>query len=203
MSIEETWKNIGRETDETLTQLLKPSEIGKLQSSSPLAKIQRNMLINSIWGILIGIGYILILIYFPYWQVRLCISLVLLFTIWAVYTTLKQYNNIRIGVPEHSVLSEMERHYQNIKKWISLQQWIGLLIYPISAAGGFMLGGTLGSGKSVDEILAKPKMVIAMIIVAIVLVPLAYLLAKWMSKKAFGNHLATLKKNIDALKEKN
>lgn len=203
MSIEETWKNIGTETDEALSKLLKPSSLGKLQSSSPLAKIQRNMLMNSIWGILIGIGYIFILIFFPFWQVRLCISLVLIFTIWAVFTTLKQYNNIRIGVPEHSVLSEMERHYHNIKKWISLQQWVGLLIYPISAAGGFMLGGSLGAGKSVDEILAKPKMVIAMIIVAIVLVPLAYLLAKWMSKKAFGNHLATLKKNIDALKEKN
>lgn len=203
MSIEETWKNIGTETDEALSKLLKPSSLGKLQSTSPLARIQGNMLMNSIWGILIGIGYILILIYFPFWQVRLCISLVLLFTIWAVYTTLKLYNNIRIGVPEHSVLSEMERHYQNIKKWMSLQQWVGLLIYPISAVGGFMLGGALGSGRSVDEVLAKPKMVIAMIIVAIILVPLGYLLAKWMSKKAFGNHLAALKRNIDALKEKN
>ena len=65
MSIEETWKNIGTETDEALSKLLKPSSLGKLQSSSPLAKIQRNMLMNSIWGILIGIGYIFILIFFP------------------------------------------------------------------------------------------------------------------------------------------
>lgn len=203
MSIEETWKTIGTRTDDTLSKLLKPSSIGKLQSSSPLAKIQRNMLINSIWGMLIAIGYIFILIYVPFWQVRLCISLVLVFTLWAVYTTLKQYNNLRISVPEHSVLSEMERHYHNIRKWMSLQQWVGLLIYPVSAAGGFMLGGSVGAGKSVDEILARPKMVIAMIIVSLILVPIAYWLAKWMSKKAFGKHLAALKRNIDALKEKN
>jgi hypothetical protein len=96
----------------------------------------------------------------------------------------------------------MERHYTNISNWIKMQQKTGILIYPVSAAGGFMLGGAIGAGKSVDEIMAKPVMWVALFIVTAVLVPCAYYLAKYMSHRAFGRHLETLKRNIDDLKEK-
>lgn len=200
MSIEKTWKDIDEQSDEALAALLKPQVLERLQSKDPLATIKKNMLINSIWAILIALGYLLIIIYFPFWQTRLCIGFLFLFTCWAAYSTLQEYRNIRLSSPGNSVLNELERHYNNIKRWMQQQKRAGIFIYPISAAGGFMLGGTMGSGKTVDEIMRKPIMWIALLIVTAILVPCGFYLAKKLSHRAFGRHLELLKKNIDDLK---
>jgi hypothetical protein len=61
MSIEKTWKDIDEQSDEALAALLKPQVLERLQSKDPLATIKKNMLINSIWAMLIAIGYLLII----------------------------------------------------------------------------------------------------------------------------------------------
>ena len=83
---------------------------------------------------------------------------------------------------------------------MSIQQQAGLLIYPVSATGGFMIGGSVGAGKSITEVMQKPGMIIALLIALIILVPLCFYLAKWMSKKAFGKYAEQLKQNIEMLK---
>ncbi|TDO29377.1 hypothetical protein [Sediminibacterium goheungense] len=201
MSIEKTWKDIDEQPDEVLASLLKPRVLHHLQTKSPLATIKKNMLINSIWALLIALGYLLIIIYFPFWQTRLCIGILFLFTVWAAYSTLLEYRNIRLSVPDNSLLEELERNYQNINRWIQQQKRAGIFIYPISAAGGFMLGGTVGAGKSVDEIMSKPVMWIALVIVTAILVPCGFYLAKWLTHRAFGRHLEVLKQNIEDLKK--
>ena len=200
MSIEKTWKDIDEQSDEALLSLLKPQVLGKLHSKNPLSIIKKNMLINSIWALLIALGYLLIILYFPFWQTRLSIGFLFLFTCWATYSTLKEYRNITIDAPENSVLEELERHYTNINKWMQQQKRVGIFIYPISAAGGFMLGGAVGSGKTVDEVMMKPIMWVALFIVTAILVPCGFYLAKLLSHRAFGRHLKVLKQNIDDLK---
>jgi len=51
--------------------------------------------------------------------------------------------------------------------------------------------------------MSKPIMILALLICIAVLTPAGYYLAKWLSHKAFGQHLKLLKQNIDDLKEKN
>jgi hypothetical protein len=63
-----------------------------------------------------------------------------------------------------------------------------------------MMGGVLGSGKTVGEFMSKPPVLIAFAIILVVLIPACYYLAKWMNRKAFGDHLEKLKANIDQLK---
>ena len=75
-----------------------------------------------------------------------------------------------------------------------------MIIYPISAAGGFMLGGYVGSGKPIEQFMSKPAVLIALVISIIVLVPICHHFAKWMDKKAFGQFADVLKQNIDMLK---
>lgn len=200
MSIEKTWKDIDEQSDEVLASLLKPQVLDKLHTKSPLATIKKNMFINSLWAVLIALGYLCIIIYFPFWQTRLCIGFLFLFTCWAAYSTFQEYRNIRLDPPAHSLLEELERNYRNISRWMQQQKRAGIFIYPVSAAGGFMLGGAMGSGKSVDEIMRKPVMWIALLIVTAILVPCGFYLAKKLSHRAFGRHLETMKKNIDDLK---
>jgi len=201
MSIEKTWKDIDEQSDEALVALLKPEVVNRLQSKNPLATIKKNMLINSIWAMLIALGYLFIIVYFPFWQTRLCIGFLFVFTCWAAYSTLREYKNITLLSPANSVLEELEKHYTNISKWMQQQKRAGIYLYPVSAAGGFMLGGAMGAGKTVDEIMMKPVMWIALLIVTAILVPCGFYLAKLLSHRAFGRHLEALKKNIDDLRE--
>jgi hypothetical protein len=200
MKPDEQWKNIEKHLDKDLSLLLDMNKIVKLPSTDPLEKIKKNLLINSILGLLIVALYIFILVRFPLWQVQLSIGIVMLFTIWGIYSALQLYQIINKKVTSNSCLEEMERHYNNIHHWMNIHQKIGLLIYPVSAAGGFMLGGFVGSGKPIEEFMSKPAIITILLVVIAILVPLCYILAKWMTKKAFGQYADQLKKNIDALK---
>ena len=90
-----------------------------------------------------------------------------------------------------------------LKPWMTTQQMVGIFIYPISAIGGFMLGGTLGSGKDVGTFMAKPVILVILLIVLLTLVPLCYYVAKWMFNYSFGKHLSNIKRNIADLENEN
>jgi len=203
MSIEKTWRDINEQPDEALLSLLKPKALNQLQSKNPLNTIRKNLLRNGIMGVIISCFYIFCIVSFPYWQIQTCIGAVLLFTIWATVGAFRLRKAIDGNVETLSLLEEMQRHYTNIQQWINSQKWAGLIIYPVSAAGGFMLGGVMGAEKPVDEIMSKPVMIWALLICMAILTPIGYFLAKWLSHKAFGRHLKVLKQNIDDLKEKN
>ncbi len=200
MNSKEQWKSFGEDEDADLSALLNMKSITKHISTDPMMKIKRNLLINSILGILISAGYIFLLIRFPFWQLLLCIGIVLIFTVWAVVKAFLLYNNMEKTLPGNTVLQEMERHYASMENWMTVQQKVGLLIYPVSAAGGFMLGGSLGAGKSIDIIMQKPLMIIALLIAVAILVPLCFYLARWMCKVAFVKYTEQLKRNIETLK---
>ena len=201
MSLEELWKDAGG-GDDDLSSLIKPG-LSKFSSKDPLVKLKRNLLAGAILGLLVAAVYIFIMVKFPVWQVFFCIGIVFAFTIWASLKSFLLYKEISRTIPNASLLQELESHYAKIKKWMSIQQQVGLLIYPVSAAGGFMIGGSVGAGKSITEVMQKPAMIIALLIALAILVPLCFYLAKWMNKKAFGKYAEQLKQNIGRLKSEN
>ena len=203
MNIEEQWKDMGEQQDKDLASLLKMPGIANLASKDPLQKIKNNLLIHCVWAVIISGLYIFILVRFPFWQLMLSIGIVLLFTVLAIIKSLQLYQKLSVNNPALTVLQQMEHHYYTIQKWISIQQWVGLFIYPVSAAGGFMLGGFIGSGKPIEVFMQKPAMIITLLISIAVLVPACFYLAKWMSRKAFGQYAEALKQNIDSLKKEN
>ncbi|MBK8521741.1 MAG: hypothetical protein WAT20_07790 [Ferruginibacter sp.] len=202
MSIEKTWGELNDPQDNDLSSLLQSSTLPKLASHNPLVKIKKNLLNNMVAAVLICMLYVAVIFYFQIWQVQMAIGLVLIFSLWAVYTTFQQYKQLNTTVSPHSsVLVELKRHYQSITNWMNTQQRVALYIYPVSAAGGFMLGGVLGSGKPVEAFMHKPFVLITLLIAIIILVPACWYLARWMFNYSFGKHLKALKKNIDALEE--
>lgn len=192
MDIKDIWKGIKEEEPVDMPACVKDS-----CSKHPLAKLKHNLLINMIWALIICIGYIAILILFPKWQIQLAISIVLVFSLWAMGTAWQLYTQIDTNVSDSdSLLVEMKRQHRQIKHWMSTQARVALFIYPISAAGGFLLGGVVGSGKEVAEMMGNMKMWIALAIAIAILTPAAHFLARWMNKVAFGNELNRLEDNI-------
>jgi len=203
MSIEKTWGEINTGNDDDLSKLLHTPKLSKLISHNPLQKIKKNLLINMIWTILICMFYVVVIIYFKQWPIQLSIGIVLIFSIWALYTTYLQYKKIDTSVASAcSLLSELKRHLASIANWAKTQQKVALFIYSVSLTGGFMMGGVLGSGgKSIETFMSQPFVWKSFIVCLIVLVPASHYLAKWMFNYAFGKHLNALKENIRALEE--
>ena len=202
MSLEKIWNESNDAQDDDLSSLLKTSKLSKATSHNPLEKIKKNLVMNMTAGILICLLYVAVIFYFRIWQVQLALCIVLVFSLWAVYTAYQQYRHLNSNVSSSSsLLTEMKRHYQSITDWMNVQQRVALYIYPVSATGGFMLGGVLGSGKPLNYFMSKRSVLIILLICILVLVPACYYLAKWMFNYSYGKHLKALKMNIDALEE--
>ncbi len=62
-----------------------------------------------------------------------------------------------------------------------------------------MLGGVLGSDKTVEGFLYNSTMLLLLGITILVLVPVFYYVAKWMFDYAYGKHLKKIKTFINEL----
>ena len=201
MDIEKSWTDL-RPGDQDWDKLVKLSLSKARAPLVPLYKLRKNLRLNIGYSILICLIYIAAIIYFPLPIFRISMVLLFGFTAWGFITTLREYKSIEPGInSSRSLLEDMERHYYSITYWMKTQEKVALFFYPIGAVGGFIMGGVVGSGKTVGEFMSKPVVIIALIVILIVLTPACYYLAKWMNKKAFGDHLVKLKENIDQLKD--
>jgi hypothetical protein len=200
MDLEKSWNDKGPE-EQGWDDLVKQSLSKKREPLDPLHKLRKSLRLNIGYAILICLLYIAAMIYFTLPIFRISMFLMLGFTAWGFITALREYKSIEPGIStNHSLLEDMERHFHSISHWIKTQEKVALFFYPIGALGGFIMGGVIGSGKTVNEFMSKPFVIITLIIILIVLIPACYYLAKWMNKKAFGDHLDQLKENIDQLK---
>lgn len=199
MNIENIWRQETKKDDE-LNTLLTTGDFGKLQSKLPLKQLKQNLLIGIVWALLISIGYIIIFFLFSIWQVYVSLGVLIVFNAIIILSSWRLYKRTPSVIStSNSLKEELSLHYNSFQQWWSVQQKFSLFVFPIAIAGGFILGGSLGSGKPVDEFMYNPKMLIALSITILVLVPLCYFGAKWMFNYAYGKHLKKLKSAIDDL----
>jgi hypothetical protein len=199
MDIENIWQ-VGGNSDDELNRLLTTTDFSKLQSKLPLKKLRQNLLIGIIWALLITVGYIVVFFFFSIWQVYVALGILIVFNTLIILHSWRLYKKTPSTIsPSNSLKEELTLHYNSFQRWWSVQQQMGLFIYPIAAAGGFILGGTLGSGKPVEAFLYNAKMLGTLGITILILVPVCFFGAKWMFNYAYGNHLKKLKATIDEL----
>jgi hypothetical protein len=199
MDIENTWQQ-GGGSDDMLNKLLQQKDFRNIQSKMPLKKLKRNLLIGMFWAVLITLLYIVLFFFINLWQVYIALCVLIFFNTWIMIDTWKLYKNTNENItPSNSLKQELQKNYNSFQNWWKLQQKAGLFVYPIAAAGGFILGGFWGSGKSIEAFLYNPRMITILGITVLVLVPMCYYAAKWMFNYAYGKHLKKLKMFIDDL----
>ena len=192
MDIEKIWQQQQVSINE-LPEITSITQLQHSQKPSPLKRMKKMLIINSIWAAAISAGYIIILCFEHFWQIQLLFAVLLTFTLFGTGSALKLYFAINAETTASSLLAELKRNSLALKKWIKIQTRMGLFLYPISAAAGFIFGGIIGSGKSVEVFLSKPLVVIALISAIIILTPVGHLVSKWMIKRSFGK----LQKHLD------
>lgn len=198
MDIEKSWGRLDG-TGKLPEEFLQGDNWHKPSGLNPLARLKRGLRINMYWAVIIAALYILSIFYFPVPIFRITMMAMLLFTAWALLSTYRMYRQLDPRIcNDCTLVSEMQRHYEAIRNWMRMQEKVALFFYPIGAAGGFLLGGVLGSGKSISEIMSKTPVQVAFVLAILLLTPAGYYLARWMNKKAFGKHLEDLRSRIDA-----
>lgn len=201
MDIESIWKgSTGK--DDTLHKMLQQSGISSFQSKLPLLKLRKNLLIGIIWAALISAAYIILFFFIHAWQVYLSLGVLIVFNTWIMWESWKLYKKIPTSIaPSQSLKKQLIENYNGFQHWWSIQLKVSVIVYPIATAGGFILGGVLGSDRSVEEFLYNPRMLSFLAITIIVFMPLSYYAAKWVYYKAYGKHLKKLKGLIEELSE--
>lgn len=199
MSIEDIWQqNEGK--DEMLNKMLKGENLDKLHSKLPMKQLKKNLIIGMFWAVVVTLIYILLFFFIPLWQVHIALIILILFNVWIMILSWKLYKDIYENItPQNSLKEELEKNYSGFQRWWSIQEKLGIFVYPVGAAGGFITGGVEGSGKSVEDFLYNPQMLIILIITLLILVPLCYFGARWMFNYAYGKHLKKIKAAIDEL----
>lgn len=192
MDIEKIWQQQNVNTVE-LPEITSIAQLQQGNKPSPLKRMKKMLIINSIWALAIAVGYLVILYFERYWQIQLLFAALLAFTLFSIASALKLYFAIDAQTSSSSLLAELKRNSLALKKWIKIQTQMGLFLYPISAAAGFIFGGIIGSGKSVDIFLSKPIVVITLVIAMIILTPVGHWASKWLINRSFGK----LQKHLD------
>lgn len=200
MDLEKSWSELGK-GDRLPEDLLHQSILNKKPALNPLSKLKRNLAINMAWAVPILTCYLLLYMFVNEPLVRLSMFILFVFTLWALASTYRLYRQLDARVCAHcNVLEEMQRYHALIHQWTINQQKVAAFFYPIGAAGGFILGGSIGAGKPVAEIMTKTPIQIALVLSILILTPLAWLLARWMTRVAFGRYLDELQERIHQLK---
>ncbi len=202
MSIEKNWDRINEQSDDDLSSLLTPSAVTGLSSNNPLLKIRKNLLKNMAWAVSICAMYCAIVFYYRAWQLKTIFSIILILSLWTLYKTYQEYKKINTRISSvDSLLNELKRHERSITGWMLTQRRSWLIIYPFCAAGGFMLGGVITSGHSLESFMNKPLAVPTLIVLIILLVPSGYYLAGKLFQSGFGKHLEALRENIKEMEK--
>ena len=199
MDIERIWQqNAGN--DEALNIMLQTSDFSHLNSKMPLKKLKKNLLIGLSFAAVITGIYLAVLFSVNIWQVHIVMAILCVFNIIIALDGLKLYKSINETITaSNSLKEELQKNYAGFQRWWRVQERLGLFVYPIAAAGGFIMGGVLGSDKPVEAFLYNPKMVLILGVTVLALVPLCYFGARWMFSFVYGKHLKKLKLLIEEL----
>ena len=185
MDIEQVWKGHGPGTGD-LPDINNISRLSAPEPDSILQKLKKALRFNLSCAWLCLVLYVFILVNYHLWQLLVLIGLTLVFTLWAIITTTQLYRSVNPNVLATSLLIELKRNRNALNRWMQLQMRVALAIYPFSVSGGFLWGGMMGSGKSIEFLMSKPIIIWALVVCIIILTPLSYWLAKWLFKKSFG-----------------
>ena len=202
MDLDKIWGELGKEPVEG--GLIKGQcQLKNVKSLHPLIEVRNNLRITNFWGIVISMGYIVLMILYPYWQVLLGFSVVLTFNIVFIVQGIKLRRQLPRSVDAgHSMLQEMKVHHAAVVKWINNQMYAARFVFPVAAASGFMMGGIWGSGKSLELLFTKPIFPISMAVSAVVF----SFAGLWLARKMFGisykKFLDRLQVNIDLLEQR-
>jgi hypothetical protein len=194
MEINDVWKNIEFENSTDFN-------VKKSREELPLEKIKKSVRYNILWGIFILLAYVVLIVFIPDYIIKAGVFIIMIYSAKLIWDTWLLYQQINPLIhADNTLLNELTYHHEMIKNWIRVQEKMGLYMYPISAAFGFLFGGTMGSGLPISELFEKPAFLYFLLGSVVILTPICYYIVKWMNNYIYKKDLEALEKIITNLK---
>jgi hypothetical protein len=187
-------------TNEDLSRLLGAALKKKPVSSDPLTHLRRNLGYSALCTTLLEVFYGVAYYYYPIWPVNLCLIVLLTFTGWGMISALLLRGKVAPANSPAALLQEMLRYHRVISRWLRLQQYVGVFVYPFGIVGGGLMGAYLVGNETMDSLLRDKVLDTLLIVLVIILVPCNFLLGRAIRHRAYGRYLTDLQKNIDELR---
>lgn len=171
----------------------------KQHSSSSLAKLKSNAIIK-LWLVSFFLVLFSVILFFQTEPLVICLMSILvvtyliglIFSIWGYKLIAKE---IEMDQPTVSTLQSIVTKMRKASKF---EEYFAILIYPISAIAGFMIGFSLVS--PLEKLLNDNTTILLMIGFGILITPLAYFLSLKLNKIFLYNYLDELQKIIEEFK---
>jgi len=169
----------------------------KSTSSSTIGKIKSRMKIKLGW-IILFISLCLIWVAFDHSNSELMYIQTLLIVLFgsgfiSLYPIYKKMNNsISTGADS---LTVMKSNLNLVRQALKRETIWGLIVFPIAAAVGFVIG-TIKSGGSIADVISDPKSLLILLVVSAIFIPLANIGSYKANQKAFGGFISELDQNI-------
>lgn len=199
MELEDIWNRPGNGKDDDLSRLLNMDVIKGYTKKDPVRKLRQRLMINMGFGLLSILIYAYLIKVNPSWLLVVGFSAIIIVTVLGIAHTYRLYEKIGRHQMDRPLLQTLIEKRNLLQEWIRQQLRAAVFFYPICAASGFMLGGSIGAGKPVTTVMADPRMVLIMVVVAAIITYPAMLLGKWLTNKAFGSLVKDLEEHIQSL----
>lgn len=167
-------------------------------SSHPLHSIRRKVFIKWIFALAFTVPFIVLAVWTPYWWLKVLLSVVGLFYLFGDVYLYTVWHQLPKQLPTNQPLLPFLVEYRHLlKKVIRVEEVAGLIVYPFSAAAGFIIG--MSYHIDAEEILVAKDLQIALLITVIILTPLSHVGTRWLNRKAFGDEMKRLDSLIENL----
>ena len=184
-----------------LSDMIAQKSFMQLQSQSPLLKLRKNLAAGIWYGAAVSLLYILLLWLYPVWQIQAGLAVCLLFTIWLMYRSKQIIQVVDSYDAGGNVLATLRTVRNDFRLWFRQQYRLALLVFPVAAAAGFMLGGIISARYNLSSFIHKPGTINALIISICVLAPVGLLVTHLVNRRTFGRYITQLDGLILQLEE--
>jgi len=196
--LQELWKKMEDKQWKELPSDLPFSFSGK--SRHPVQKLKTAFALALGYVVFFEGVFVYLLFAFPQPLVRIFLMLVVAAYVFYFFVNLKVYNFIKKETDFSLNLKQtLTAIYEKISASLQFQRKSVIVIYPISATAGFLMG--LSIENDTLTAMQEKVMILALIITVIVLTPLCYWAARWMENVSYGRYLKQLKLLIQSLEE--
>jgi hypothetical protein len=192
MDLTEAWKKL--ESD-TLSKPVAGSVHIQKTSKHPVQKLILLFNVTLGFAMFFELGFIYLFAIMP--QLIVKVFLVIMIITYAFFFLLnykvlrKIKHSFRLDL---SLKNTLKQVYDNTVSTLAFQRKASLIIYPLAATAGFLMG--LAAEKDAAMMMQKWQVQVILLISIIILTPSCYYLARWMEKVSYGKYLHQLRNLI-------
>lgn len=197
MEIENIWKGLGEEkslSEGEIKKSLRP------KNQDVLRKINRRLFWKIVTTVLFTPVYILLIFYMQAWFPQLLFALLALSHIYGLVFFIRRYQKARsLNMASGDILTTLKDYRENIRSTLRLEEWAGLVLYPIAASAGFFF--SLMEKMTWEQVAKHQEIWLILLVTILVITPIAHLFARWLNRRTFGKLLKALEQRIGELEE--